>query len=302
MVIDTRHLVERDAVEEDLHVLDGVDGDAGLADVADDPRVVAVVAAVRGEVEGHRQAHLPGGEVGPVEGVRLLGGGEAGVLADRPRPVGVHRGPHAPEERVEPGQRVDGLEPLEVGGGVERLHRDALGRGPRRATSGSPFSSLAASCFPVATVSDVRCHPCAKGYDPSFSGGEAGARERRQLAWESCCGGRRPPRSAWRAAATPGAADAGGCGRRGCQSPQLTGRRRAAAAAIGRSAVAGLGWSRWCWSPAFGRLRGGRGASTRRSCVLTSGVSPGGVTVIPVASVDSLRTGIPGSRRARCAS
>ena len=41
-----RHLVERHAVEEDLHVLDGVDGDARLADVADDARVVRVVAAV----------------------------------------------------------------------------------------------------------------------------------------------------------------------------------------------------------------------------------------------------------------
>jgi hypothetical protein len=29
-----RHLVERDAVEQDLHVLDRVDRDAGLADVA----------------------------------------------------------------------------------------------------------------------------------------------------------------------------------------------------------------------------------------------------------------------------
>ena len=110
-----RHLVERDAVEEDLHVLDRVDGHAGLADVADDPGVVAVVAAVGGEVEGHRQPHLAGGEVGAVEGVRLLGGGEAGVLADRPRPVGVHRGPDAADERVEAGERADGLEALEVG-------------------------------------------------------------------------------------------------------------------------------------------------------------------------------------------
>ncbi len=87
------HLVERDAVEEDLHVLDRVDRDAGLADVADDARVVAVVAAVRREVERDRQTHLPGGEVLAVEGVRLLGGREAGVLADRPRPVRVHRRP-----------------------------------------------------------------------------------------------------------------------------------------------------------------------------------------------------------------
>ena len=95
------HLVERDAVEEDLHVLDRVDRDTGLADVADDPGVVAVVAAVGGEVEGHRQPHLPGGQVGPVEGVRLLGGGEPGVLADGPGPVRVHGGPDAADERLE---------------------------------------------------------------------------------------------------------------------------------------------------------------------------------------------------------
>src|SRR3990172_2223926 len=46
------------------------------------PGVVRVVAAVGGEVEGDREALLPGGEVAAVEGVRLLGGGEAGVLAD----------------------------------------------------------------------------------------------------------------------------------------------------------------------------------------------------------------------------
>ena len=125
-----RHLVERDAVEEDLHVLDRVDGHAGLADVADHPGVVAVVAAVGGEVEGDRQAHLAGGEVAAVEGVGLLGGGEAGVLADRPRPVGVHRRPDAADERLEAGQGVGELDALDVGLGVQRLDVDALGRVP----------------------------------------------------------------------------------------------------------------------------------------------------------------------------
>ena len=153
------HLVERDLVEEDLHVLDGVDGDARLADVADDARVVAVVAAVRRQVEGHREPHLPGGEVGPVEGVRLLGGGEARVLADGPRPVGVHRGPHAAEEGVEPGQRVDGFEAFEVGGGVERLHRDAL-RGVPHEGLGVPLQLLLREFFPVAKCRLV--HSCTK--------------------------------------------------------------------------------------------------------------------------------------------
>ena len=143
-----RHLVERDAVEEDLHVFDGVDGDARLADVADHPRVVAVVAAVGGEVEGHRQAHLPGGEVGAVERVRLLGGGESGVLADRPGPVGVHRSPHPANERVESGEGTDALEPLEVLGGVQRVDGDAFRRVPGQAVEVA-LDLLGRQRFPV---------------------------------------------------------------------------------------------------------------------------------------------------------
>ena len=107
IVIDTRHLLERDAVEEDLHVLDRVDRHAGLADVADHARVVGVVAAVGGEVEGHRHALLPGRQVAPVEGVGLLGGGEPGVLADRPRAARVHRGADPADERRGPGEGVE---------------------------------------------------------------------------------------------------------------------------------------------------------------------------------------------------
>ena len=81
MVIDTGHLVERDAVEQDLHVLDGVDGDTRLADVADHARMIGVVAAVRGEVERTLTPWPPAGERAAVEGVGLLGGREARVLA-----------------------------------------------------------------------------------------------------------------------------------------------------------------------------------------------------------------------------
>ena len=92
--------------------------------------MVAVVAAVRREVEGDRQAHLPGREVLAVERVRLLGGGEAGVLPDRPRPVRVHRRPRTAHERLHAGQAADRLELLEISRRVERLHVDALGRVP----------------------------------------------------------------------------------------------------------------------------------------------------------------------------
>ena len=124
------HLVQRDAVEQDLHVLDRVDGHAGLADVAGDARMVAVVAAVRGQVEGHADALPAGGQRLAVEGIAFLGGGEARVLADGPRPHRVHRGLRAAHEGRESGQRVGVRQALQVGRGVQRLDVDALGRDP----------------------------------------------------------------------------------------------------------------------------------------------------------------------------
>src|SRR5690606_2590814 len=47
-----RHAVQRDAVEELAHVVDRVDRHPGHAYVAGDARVVGVVAAVGGQVEG----------------------------------------------------------------------------------------------------------------------------------------------------------------------------------------------------------------------------------------------------------
>ena len=100
----------------------------------DDARVVAVVAAVGREVEGDRQALLPGGEVraGRTRSTprrsrspaywRIVHGRLAYIVARTPRTNG-----------VEAGQGADGLEPLEVLGGVERLDRDALGRLPDEA-------------------------------------------------------------------------------------------------------------------------------------------------------------------------
>ncbi len=119
-------LVEGDPVEEDPHVLDRVDGDPGHADIAPDPRVVGVVAAVGGEIEGDGEALLTGRQIAPVEGVGILGGGEAGVLPDGPRPGGVHGGVGATVKRRQTRQVVDVLEAIEIRCVVERFDRDAL--------------------------------------------------------------------------------------------------------------------------------------------------------------------------------
>ena len=56
-----------------------------------------------GEIEGDGEALLPGGEVAPVEGVGILGGGEAGILPDRPRLGDVHGRVGAAQNGAMPG-------------------------------------------------------------------------------------------------------------------------------------------------------------------------------------------------------
>ena len=123
------HLVQRDIREQDLHVLDAVDRDARLADIADDARMVAVIAAMGREVEGDRQAHLTGREVRLVELVALLGRGEAGVLPDRPGTVRVHGRPWPTGVGRKAGERFQ-LQPGQIVSRIERLDGDAFRRVP----------------------------------------------------------------------------------------------------------------------------------------------------------------------------
>ena len=75
------------------------DRDADLADLALGARVVGVVAHLRGQVEGARQAGLACVEQELEALVGLLGGAEAGVLAHRPEPAAVHVRLDAARER-----------------------------------------------------------------------------------------------------------------------------------------------------------------------------------------------------------
>ena len=124
------HLIQRDAVEQDLHVEDGVDGHSGHPHIPAHPRVVGVVAPMGGQVEGHRQALLPGRQVSAVEGVGVLGGGESGVLADGPRLGGVHGGVWTPQVGRQSGVGVAEVQRGPVFGGVEPAHAETLGGGP----------------------------------------------------------------------------------------------------------------------------------------------------------------------------
>ena len=81
------HLVQRDAVHQRGHVAAVGDRHADLADLAARELVVGVIAGLRRQVEGHRQARLALGEVAPVQLVGRLRRRVPGVGAHHPRPV-----------------------------------------------------------------------------------------------------------------------------------------------------------------------------------------------------------------------
>ena len=119
-----RDLVERNAVEQNAHVVDGVDGDAGHAHIARHARMIGIVAAMRGEIEGDGNALLTGGEVAPVEGVGILGRREAGILAYGPGTLHIHGRVGAAQVRRQARQPVEEVEAL----AILRRHRPASPR------------------------------------------------------------------------------------------------------------------------------------------------------------------------------
>ena len=52
-------MLERNAVEQRLHVLERIDGHADLAHLAERERMIGIHADLRGQIEGDRKARLP---------------------------------------------------------------------------------------------------------------------------------------------------------------------------------------------------------------------------------------------------
>src|SRR5262245_65845134 len=104
--------------------------------------MVAVVAAVGWQIEGHRQTLLPGGDIASVKGVGILGRGKARVLANGPRLGDVHGGIGAAQVGGDAGVAVEKVEPGAVGGRVDRLDGDAFWGEPRLAVPGAGVAAI----------------------------------------------------------------------------------------------------------------------------------------------------------------
>ena len=95
------------------HVLDGVDGHAGTADLAKCPVVVRVSAHERGHVERRGQAGAPGGQQFAEAGVGVGGRAEAGEHPHGPQAGPVHVGVHTPGVGKLAGQRSVAVHPVD---------------------------------------------------------------------------------------------------------------------------------------------------------------------------------------------
>ena len=120
-----------------------VDRDPGAPDLAVGERVVRVVAQLRRQVEGDREAGLAAREEVAEARVRLLCRAVARVLADRPRPPAVHRLVRAAGER----ELAGGLERRgrEVACRVDGLDLDAGVGQPARQSSPRPHRTFVAA-------------------------------------------------------------------------------------------------------------------------------------------------------------
>ena len=140
-------LVERQPLEQQAHVLDGVDGHARRARPRLGARVVGIAPHLRRQIERHREARLALRQQIVVAAVRFRGGAEPGVLAHRPETRAVHVGLRSAREgglagKTEVSQRIEArrfeiVGAVDVGGIVAPRVKAGLGarRGGRLAGS-----------------------------------------------------------------------------------------------------------------------------------------------------------------------
>jgi hypothetical protein len=114
--------------------------------------MVAVIAAMGGEVEGDGEALLPGRQIAAIEGVRFLGGREAGILADGPGLLDVHGRIRPAQERRKAGHGVQKVEPPERGLVIDRRQLDSLRRHPAIAIGSACLARLGQRPFHLAKI------------------------------------------------------------------------------------------------------------------------------------------------------
>src|SRR4051794_7100940 len=99
--------------------------------------MIAIVAAVGGEIERDRKPLLAGREVAAVEGVGIFRRGEPGILPDGPGLVDIHGRVGAAQIGRDPRPGLEEVDAFEIAFRIARLYWNSLRREPRlSATAG----------------------------------------------------------------------------------------------------------------------------------------------------------------------
>ena len=125
-----RHLVQGNLIEKDFHILNRIDGNTGLADIAHYPGMIRVIPPVGCKIKGHRKSGLTGRHDFSVKFIGLFGRGKTGILTDGPGPSRIHGGHGTPNIRCKPRQGIHVLHALKVFCGVQRFYQYAFIRLP----------------------------------------------------------------------------------------------------------------------------------------------------------------------------
>ena len=121
-----RHLVQRNTVEQDLHILNGIDSDSSHTDISSHTRMIRIISTVSSKIEGNRQTLLTGSKILTVEGIGSLSSRETSILTNGPGLLRVHGSIRTTSER-EDGRSILSLNISQISLLEQRLHLNTFG-------------------------------------------------------------------------------------------------------------------------------------------------------------------------------
>ncbi len=67
------HLIQRNTAEQNTHIENGINSNAGFADIAHDARIVRIITAMGRQIKCNGKAFLPGGQIAAIKRIGLFG-------------------------------------------------------------------------------------------------------------------------------------------------------------------------------------------------------------------------------------
>ena len=143
-----RYFVQRNAVEQDLHILNRIDSNTRLAHITCYSWVIGVVSSVGCEIKGNRDTLATRRQCLAIEGITLFRRRKPGILTNSPPPTSVHSRLRSSNIGTEPRHSVRVRKLSRVLSGVKHLHWNIFRRKPGELVRREAFALLFDQCCP----------------------------------------------------------------------------------------------------------------------------------------------------------